>query len=395
MAVALGDFLYAFHAFPCFAMFPMDGRSEPLLDPSFFHYRDLLDPLHATTCGSNYGPALEVMLAESKSRELPRLLQAALASMKKMDIREAQRTLLSATYASELCLEEMQLEFDRGNITDCIDILHQLLVVTEPKEHDGPHGHQTPGRPLHRWNSVLTSVDTRRSIASDIYAYTACVLQTKHKIEEAKTALEKSVQLVSHNMFALLNCLQGNYFAALEAISRVIDLVHVKATVLHRSHEAMTSLVHMSFLTTPECIGICTTIASLLREYKALLTWEVGNHVSQLCVLQGKLAIQVEALRDVVAKQRDKEGGQQSLHLGRLNEALDRCAAEIIQRPPDTDAIKALVHQRKAARRRTVKLDVPSTSLFQLEYDRVCSQIATTLVAPGDTKEPQVPEDSS
>ncbi|KDO25117.1 hypothetical protein SPRG_09264 [Saprolegnia parasitica CBS 223.65] len=409
MAVARGDFLYVFHALPCFTMFAMDGSASPWLDPFFFHYNDLLDATHASF------KALERMLSETKTADLPRLVHSALEAMRRMDFAMAQRLLLSATYTSNLCLEEMQvcllwraqLEFDRGNANDCLEMLQQLLLATEPRDDADHHPRNNTSHapvPLHRWQSSLTSTQARCSIAADIYAYAGCVFQAQNKWKHAKQALEKSLRLVPHNMFALLNrinlySLEGDLYAAMEAIARAIDLVargvavtssattpssgHAKVSVLHRSHDVHASLAHTQLLKPPMCASICSTLSSLLAEYKALLTWDVGNHIPQLCALQGKLAIQVEALRDLVAKQREPETGNNTVQLDSLHHILDQCALETSRQPPlETSAWRQLVQPTKPLRRGSLlhaNVDVPSTPAFQDEYNRVCGLIEPTL----------------
>ncbi|EQC29244.1 hypothetical protein SDRG_13117 [Saprolegnia diclina VS20] len=410
MTVARADFVYVLHAFPCFANVATDGTA-PFLDPFFFHYSDLSDASHAASS------ALERMLAASKAADLPRLVHAALDAMRHMDFATAQRLLLSATYTSNLSLEELQvcllwraqLEFDRGNANDCLEMLQQLLLATEPRDDADRRPRDTP-LPLQRWSSSLTSTQARCSIASDIYAYAGCVFQAQNKREQAKHALEKSLRLVPHNMFALLNCvhlysLEGDLYAAMDTIARAIDFVargvaapssaattmrHAKASVLHRSHDVHASLAHTQLLTHPTCASICSTLSSLLAEYKALLTWDVGNHIPQLCALQGKLAIHAEALRDLVTKQREPEtsNNNSNIQLHSLHQILDQCALETSQQPAlESSAWRRLVQPTKPLRRRSMLLpnvDVPSTPAFQDEYNRVVAQIEPTLVTDQD-----------
>ncbi|OQS07887.1 hypothetical protein THRCLA_00133, partial [Thraustotheca clavata] len=411
MNVALNDFLFAFHVFPCFSIFPMENINEPLLDPQFFHYTDLLNKEHATTKG------LDKMLQSSQSKELPTLLYSAIEAMGRMDYSLAKRLLLNAIYSPNLSLEEIQvcllwraqIEFARGNIKICMEVLDQLVKITEPNEDQNSPSPTT----LHRWPSTLKSTEERVLIAADIYAYSGCVLYAQNQHDQAMAQLEKSLSLAPTNLFAMLNWyliynkILDNYLAAIEKVLQAIEVVvnglqmkkpmqtHKRNQVLIRHHNLSTELMD-----TPEIIKNCCHVVSLLREYKLLLTWEVGNHIKQLCVLQGKLAIVVETLRDLIAEQRAKKTNSEAplwikgLNLVPLHDIIDQCAGEIIEKAPEFVANKQIEALIKTSRRQAYHsvIDIPSGASFHAEYERICSTIEASLA---DTEEEKVGNDNS
>ncbi|RHY65186.1 hypothetical protein DYB34_005203 [Aphanomyces astaci] len=129
LKVACHDFLYAFHAFPCFHDIDI-ASTTPFLDLHMFRFQQLSHPNHPSL-----EVALEAMLNASESPDFPDMMWDALVHTQRGNFADAQRALLIAKYSTGTSVAEEQAclvvmdEYRGGMTCDVAKHVGRLCVL--------------------------------------------------------------------------------------------------------------------------------------------------------------------------------------------------------------------------------------------------------------------------
>ncbi|DAZ99784.1 TPA: hypothetical protein N0F65_001293, partial [Lagenidium giganteum] len=289
LRIAVKDFLFALHAFPCFARFnvypvfgpelamPTDVKESrrlelgdhqtilpfPVSDQSFFDFdRDfcqphVMDEAAESNCNSS-------ILARHFDQPYGPDLRVAIRCFQQQDIGEALRYLLRAHYKTDLgSHEEYLMMISRVQVTlsvgessepleKAITMLSDFLAERQTKDEidsltgesiDGDHS--KPKRMLRTRLSAsmlfnddgdeLSQADLqwryqRRVIRADAYCYLGCLQQLNSQRQEAMQSFVRCLSLRSDHAIALINYLQlsvsnEEYESCLDGILQILQLL--------------------------------------------------------------------------------------------------------------------------------------------------------------------------
>ncbi|KAF0683793.1 Aste57867_24177 [Aphanomyces stellatus] len=461
LRLACHDFLYAYQAFPCFH--ELDTTSTvPMWDPHTFRMQHLCQPDHPAIDGMpssvfvvrlTPNPVLEKMLDDSKTDEYDFVMRDAFFATQNGDYEEAQRALLTAKYLrgttdeeEQVCLVwSAQIDLHLGNVTSALESLRQAV---RDRGNINPNVDDDDTLLPRDQRLTTDAIEAQDSIRSDLFGYIGCLLRQEGRLEEAIAAFQSSLAHNPTNIYSLFNAAsiylqQEDYSSMLEILLQIINVVvpaldaslkfktpssfsvlppAVNPGLLYAPREFSTLLPRVSLLLTPEIVQICHAIHSTLTEYKNCLSCQVAKYIPQLCVLQGKLAVHVEALRDAVLRRHmesnadvSKPSAAVSPSSSHRHPSMSAGGSSITALPPmlrkqstrkgmkarmsmrriwHPDDIKAmdLVEFNKAITKCTEELLAQEAASdgamteYVVQYDRVCAHIDASLGNNGDTR---------